>query len=268
MHAEILSCLSLIDRSIVFADFKYPEFALGLRSRNVVDLAAAEKIRNDCRMLKAEILHPAHVAYPSEFSLLEKPPLFMSLVGSAVWKERPCLSIVGSREPKVESLEWMDIHLAGFLKRHPKTVVVSGGARGIDRRAHLCSLRAELPTVVFLPSGIGNPYPNDIREFFEPVIESGGAIVSPFSPFQEVRKRSFEDRNRLIAAMGSALFVVEGRRRSGSLMTARLAIELGREVAVLPGFPGDRGSAGVLDLLCDGATPIRDEMDLSTFVSR
>jgi DNA processing protein len=258
---ELLSCLSLFDRTVEIEDFVRTEFAIESRSPEL--LQRAHETRERCHSLGSAILHPNHEAYPESFFHLESPPAFLNVIGSYPWLDHPCISIVGSREARPESIEWMDLHLSSLLRKHSKLTIVSGGARGIDRNAHLNSIRAGTPTVIFLPSGLGMPYPEDIREFFAPTIAAGGCVVSPFAPMQEIRRMSFEARNRLIAAMSSVLFVVEGRRKSGSLMTARLAIELGRTVCVLPGFPSDMKRAGVVDLLVNGAFAIRDDLDLS-----
>ncbi|MES2854300.1 MAG: DNA-processing protein DprA [Bdellovibrionota bacterium] len=265
MNPELLSILSLLDRTIAIEDFNHPEFSLSVRTSATIEFARETLARS--LDLGAEIIYPGHPDYPSSFFELEKPPLCLSVIGARPWKTHPCLSVVGSREPRRESLDWMDLHLSSLLERMPNLVLVSGGARGIDRKVHQISVRAGMPTVVFLPSGIGSPYPSDICEFFDPVISAGGAIISPFLPFQEVRRAFFEARNRLIASMGSTLFVVEARRRSGSIMTSRLAIEQGRPVGALPGFPGDIQRAGTIDLIADGAVLIRDEMDLVAMVS-
>jgi DNA processing protein len=162
----------------------------------------------------------------------------------------------------MEALSWMENHLSAFL-RTTSAVVVSGGARGIDQRAHRLAIRSGCPTVVFLPSGLARPYPDEWRTWKDDILAAGGAVLSHYPPFQEIRRFHFEERNRLIAAMGRILFVVEARRRSGSSMTARLAADLGRTVCVLPGHPADPRAGGTIDLLFDGAAPIRDATDLA-----
>jgi DNA processing protein len=156
----------------------------------------------------------------------------------------------------------MDLHLPILLERDPDLVVVSGGARGIDQKAHAMSLRSKSSTVAILPSGIGNPYPGEFRNWFDKIIDSGGAILSSLEPSAPVRKQYFESRNRLIVALAKLVFVVEARRKSGSIMTARLARELGRTVALLPAFPGEIKSDGCVDLLFDGGFPVRDADDV------
>ncbi len=210
-------------------------------------------------------LEPGHPRYPNCFLELEAPPKALQVIGSLdALEPSRCISIVGAREASRRALDWMDQHLGRYLEMSPDAIVVSGGARGIDQRAHLASVRKNRPTVVFLPAGLERIYPPDLREWIDPILRAGGAFVSPYPPTQEIRRSHFEGRNRLIAALGRLLFVVEARRRSGSLMTARLASELGRTIAVIPSFPSDVNAMGSLDLIVDGgAQIIRDAKDLA-----
>lgn len=217
--------------------------------------------------LRPLVIDRDHVSYPICFHALENPPERLHVLGSlAALDPERCVSVVGAREASRRALDWMDQFLPLYLDLRPEAVIVSGGARGVDQRAHAASVRKMRPTVIFLPSGLERMYPDDLRDWIEPVLRAGGAFVSPYEPTQEIRRCHFEGRNRLIAALGRMLFVVEARRKSGSLMTARLAAELGREIAVLPSFPSDGFASGSLDLIIDGgASVVRDAMDLAAF---
>ena len=215
-----------------------------------------------CAANGARILYPGHEDYPFDTSRLGYAPPFLSCLGGTPWKNARCISIVGSREPSRNALTWMETYLPEFI-RESRAVVVSGGARGIDQKAHALALRAGRPTVVFVPSGLGRMYPSEWSEWKNEVLGAGGSILSTYAPLQEIRRSHFEERNRLITVLGKLLFVVEARRRSGSLMTARMAREIDRTLCVLPAFPGDPRAAGTVDLLFEGALPIRDAHDLS-----
>lgn len=229
--------------------------------------AAASQIEGQCARLGADVLHPFHSDYPSALQHLAKPPVFLSRVADAApWRRRATISVFGSREPSQSALSWMDAHLPEFCSA-VDVCVASGGARGIDRRSHALAIANSRPTVMFLPSGLGAPYPADLREWFAGVRSGGGAVLSEFPPLQPVRRPNFERRNRMIAAIGNVAFAVEGRRQSGTMMTARMAADYGRTVCALPGSPMDPRSAGTLDLLRDGAVLIRDSADLSVLVS-
>lgn len=259
MSPKLLACLSLFDRRIRLEAFNDPSavaIQLDLESWRL-----ARNVESWCEQRGAKILYPGHPEYPAPFLFLEAPPLFLSVLGESPWVHRQCLSVVGSREPDRRVVEWMDVQLSRVLETG-SLVTVSGGARGVDQRAHAVSLRLGKPTVVFIPSGLARPYPSALDAWIPDILKCGGAIVSEFPPWEPMHKRNFEKRNRLIAGLGRVLFVAEAKRRSGSLMTARLARECSRTITVLPSFPGESCAAGTLDLLFDGAFPIRDAEDL------
>ncbi len=226
----------------------------------------AEQTVSWCRDHGAQILYPGHDDYPFTDGSLESPPRFLSYWGSPVWRHHPLLAVVGSRNPSRLAVDWLEIHLTRFAQK-TSSAIVSGGACGIDQKAHLIAVRLEKPTIVFLPSGLAKPYPKDWLKWKDDVVASGGALVSINSPFQEVRKFHFERRNRLIAALSSLVFVVEARRKSGSSMTARLAREMNRTICCLPGSPLDPRCAGTVDLLFEGGFPVRDAEDLEILFS-
>ncbi|QDK38308.1 DNA-processing protein DprA [Bdellovibrio sp. NC01] len=202
--------------------------------------------------------------YPSSCYLMADPPLILSFRGSPAWLLERSLSVVGSRDPSFESLRWMEKELSDFCEVE-KALIVSGGARGVDQKAHGIALRKSCPTVVILPSGLKDMYPNTLAQWIDPVLEAGGCFLSEYDHEQTMHKHLFHHRNRLIAAMGAATLLVEARRRSGTLITANQAVQLGRPVWVVPGHPQDPHFAGCLDLLSEGATMVRDAQDLSMF---
>lgn len=200
-------------------------------------------------------------SYPRSCYLMEDPPLTLTYWGVPSWQSGRSLAVVGSREPCFESTQWMEKEFSDFCER-AKPVVVSGGARGVDQKAHAIALRHHLRTVVVLPSGLNNLYPESLREWIEPVIANGGCFLSEYSFEQRMHKHLFHHRNRLIAALGCASLLIEARRRSGTLITAHQALQLGRPVWVVPGHPLDVHFGGSLDLLSEGAFLIRDAEDL------
>jgi DNA processing protein len=142
--------------------------------------------------------------------------------------------------------------LAGF-------VVVSGLARGIDAAGHRASLNTG--TVAVLAGGQDRIYPAEHTELAGEIIESG-AVVSEMPMGWEPRARDFPRRNRIIAGMALGVIVVEAAERSGSLITARLALEAGREVFAVPGSPIDPRAGGTNKLLKDGATLVTSAADI------
>lgn len=264
---ELLSCLSLFRSNIDLGHFELNHEQIDVLFANDSFLCKAREVHQWCIDNSIHIVYPCHRFYPNEFRRLAQPPLFLSVLGNIERLVQPSLSVVGSREPSSAALDWMELHLGQFLDLCPEVITVSGGARGVDQRTHSLSVRKNRPTIAFLPSGMQFPYPRDLVNWQEKILMTGGCFVSEFSPFLEVRKHHFEKRNRLIASLSRLLFVVEARRRSGTTLTARLARDLGTSVCVLPHFPSYAESAGSVDLLFDGAFPIRDANDLSILFS-
>lgn len=205
--------------------------------------------------------------YPESLAVQDRPPLILSYFGSPCWLKHSLLAVVGSRRPSPEALMWMEHEIPRLLDISEDLGVVSGGAMGVDQKAHSLSIRKKRPTLVFLPSGLSNIYPAALKNWVPSVIETDGAMISPFSPFSPMFKGHFHYRNRLIAALSCLVFVVQARRRSGTMITARSAFECDREIATLPFFPGQGGSQGNLDLIFDGAHIVRDHKDLAMILS-
>lgn len=201
--------------------------------------------------------------YPRAFYLMPSPPWCLTVKGHSPfpWTETQGLAVVGSREPRQESLIWLEQQLPLFLQSR-RVFTVSGGARGVDQRVHSLSLRYRTPTVVVLPSGIQEIYPTSLRTWEEEILASGGCFLSEYPIEATMQKFFFSDRNRLIAALASVVLIVEARERSGTLITAQMAADFGRPVLILPGHPTDPHYRGSLDLLAEGGNMVRDAEDL------
>lgn len=240
-----------------------PELSVVLEaSHQLLDSVAEQILRYKLESVQFVVYGEEH--YPSQCYLMADPPLVLSYWGSPAWLMERSLSVVGSREPSSESLRWMEKELSSFCES-TQPLIVSGGARGIDQKAHGVALRKSCPTVVVLPSGLGEMYPDSLKEWIRPILDGGGCFLSEYDFSQKMQRHLFHHRNRLIAALGAATLLVEAKRRSGTLITAQQAVQLGRPVWVVPGHPQDPHFAGCLDLLSEGATLIRDAQDLSMF---
>ncbi len=130
--------------------------------------------------------------------------------------------------------------------------MVSGGAKGIDAAAHRAALDYGLPTVAFMAGGIDRAYPLDNWSLFHEMVRAGGALVSELAPGTSPTRFRFLQRNRLIAAAASELFVVQAAYRSGSRNTANSARMLGREVFAVPGAWSDKASQGSNAMIQEG----------------
>jgi DNA processing protein len=219
-----------------------------------------------CERHNVKITRPGDNDYPRQFARQPYRPHFLFYWGHPVWNSsRPSISIVGSRQPSFAALEWMEQELTVFSKTE-KMTIVSGGARGVDQKAHQIALRQNVPTVALIPSGLMHVYPDSFAEWIEPIVRGGGAVVSQFLPSQTMQKGFFHARNRLIAALSSTTLVIEARRQSGTMITARAAKNLDRSLGVVPTFPNEAGLGGLDLLRDDGAFMIRDALDLSVLV--
>ncbi|MFA5891645.1 MAG: DNA-processing protein DprA [Actinomycetota bacterium] len=181
---------------------------------------------------------------------IEPVPETLWVLGRDLRALGPCVAIVGARSPTPYGLEVArglasDLASAGVC-------VVSGMARGIDAAAHEGALAARGATVAVLGSGVDVPYPAMNRPLYERIARNG-TIVSEFAPGTRARKFHFPRRNRIIAALASAVVVVQAARRSGALGTAGLALDAGREVLAVPGDVRSELSVGPHALLRDGA---------------
>jgi DNA processing protein len=170
----------------------------------------------------------------------------------------PAVAVVGTRQASPDGVE-----VARSLGRGlaaAGVTVVSGMALGVDSAAHEGALQAGGPTVAVLAGGADVAYPRSKRALHSRIREHG-AVLSEAPPGFVPRRWCFPARNRIIAGLASATVVVQAAIRSGSLITAELAIDLGRDVGAVPGSPLDWRSAGANALLRDGATVVRDAVD-------
>lgn len=216
------------------------------------------------KMLGVQLICYGDELFPESCYLMADPPLTLSYLGSSAWLNCRTLSVVGSREPCFESVQWMEQEFAPFCEIE-RPCVVSGGARGVDQKSHSVAMRKDTTTVVVMPSGLGNLYPESLKEWMAPILDRGGCFISEYSYEQRMHKHLFHHRNRLIAALGKATLLVEAKKRSGTLITAQQAVQLGRSVWVVPGHPRDPHFSGSLDLLAEGAQLVRDAQDLSMY---
>ena len=221
----------------------------------------AERDYRDCLQSNVQWLSAGEENFPSALAEASSGGVKAFFYkGCADVFQREGVSVVGSRRPAAVSLRWLEDYWIDFLKTK-QPVTISGGAIGIDQKAHACALQLKSPTIAFLPSGFKAIYPSGFASWCAPIVRSGGAVVSAFPLNMEMRKHHFHTRNRWIAQLGVFTLMVEGRSRSGSLMTARYALELGKKVGTLPQSPYAKAQ-GFMDVLDLGGQLVRDCKDL------
>lgn len=194
--------------------------------------------------------------YPEPLTRLADPPLLLFVAGAsfADWPQ-PNVVIVGSRRATPYGRSTA-IDLARELAG-AGAIVGSGLAMGVDAAAHEGALESGR-TWAAVGHGPDLIYPREHAYLRQQILEDGGSVVSEYPPGTEVQLYHFPARNRILAALADAVVVVEGARRSGALITADLALDLGVPVLAVPGRLGDRQAEAPLDLLRQGATPALD----------
>jgi DNA processing protein len=194
--------------------------------------------------------------------MIDDAPPLLAVNGNMNVFDRPLVAIVGSRNASAAGCKFAD-RLAHELG-DAGYGIVSGLARGIDAAAHRASLTSG--TIAVLAGGHERVYPADHVELLEKII-TAGAGVSEMPLTYEPRARDFPRRNRLISGAAFGVVVVEAAHRSGSLITARMAAEQGREVFAVPGSPLDPRAAGANDLIKQGATLVTEAADIINAVA-
>lgn len=172
------------------------------------------------------------------------------------------LTVVGSRRYSKYGQEVCDELIAG-LTNHP-IAIVSGLAIGIDTIAHKAALRNRLLTIAFPGSGLDRSviHPSSNKRLADEIVASGGALIAELEPEQPAGIHTFPRRNRLMAALADAVLIIEAGEKSGTLITARLALDYNKEVLVVPGSIFNPGSKGTNELIRQGATPITKPADI------
>ena len=219
--------------------------------------AEAEREMAAANKLGVDFVALGETAYPARLQMIDDAPPLIAVRGHTVVLTQPMVAVVGSRNASGAGLKFTqqiarELGEAGFA-------VTSGLARGIDAAAHHASLATG--TVAVLAGGHDHIYPPEHITLLEAILPSGAAISEmPFG--WEPRARDFPRRNRLISGLSLGVVIVEAAKRSGSLITARFALEQGREVFAVPGSPLDPRAEGTNGLIKQGATPVTETADI------
>lgn len=197
--------------------------------------------------------------YPEPLKNIYDPPPYLYVKGRMALQERTGVAVVGSRKASEYGLRVTDrisreLAFGGL-------VIVSGMARGIDARAHQAALAAKGQTIAVLGSGVDVIYPQENRGLYARIVEQG-AVVSEFPMGAEPNSYHFPARNRIISGLSAGVLVVEASPKSGSLITARLALEQGRDVFAIPGSVYAYKARGTHNLLKSGAKLVESATDI------
>ncbi|MBR4682997.1 MAG: DNA-processing protein DprA [Elusimicrobiaceae bacterium] len=219
--------------------------------------------------LGGHIYIPEDDEYPQSLRNCKEAPVAIYVLGHLPADERACVAVVGTRKITPYGRR-VTRKLAEELAQCGVTVV-SGLARGIDSEAHAACVRLKKPTIAVIGTGIGRCYPAENRSLEKALLEHGGAVVSELPFNSPPNAFHFPRRNRIIAALSQPVVVVEGEIKSGALITAKLALEMGKDVLAVPGPIDSPQSGGPNSLVKQGAgvvTAVADILDYIPQASR
>lgn len=226
-------------------------------------LAEAARVLEIGDAAGARALVPGAPGYPAPLLELDDPPPVLWAIGADETLTAPVVAIVGTRAASAYG-ERVARELSGALAR-AGACIASGMARGIDAAAHRAALGASGRTVAVLGTGVDIAYPSAHRALHAEIARRG-LLLSERAPGDRAGPGSFPSRNRIIAALADVVLVVEAGRKSGALITASAALELGRTVAAVPGAIDDPRSEGSNELLRDGAVVVVSAADIVALV--
>lgn len=200
--------------------------------------------------------------YPEVLKYLPKPPASFYWTGLSPQEflNRPRVAIVGSRKASFYGKQ-VTADFASQLAR-AGVVIISGLAFGIDSEAHRATLQAGGLTVAILPSSVQRPYPASHANLARQIVDNGGGLISEYAEADEIYKENFIARNRIVAALADILLITEAAKNSGSLHTARFALEQGKTVMAVPGNITSPTSEGCNNLIKSGAIPATEADDI------
>jgi len=220
----------------------------GKKAIQVASKAVAEDEMAVLNALDAHLIAWGEPAYPALLHHIEDAPPLISVMGHVHLLSKKAIAVVGARNASLNGKKFArqiaaDLGHGGFM-------VVSGLARGIDAEAHAGAL--DTGTLGVVAGGVDIVYPKENAELYE-ALKERGALISEIAPGTRPQARHFPRRNRIISGIARGVVVIEAGARSGSLITARMALEQGREVFAVPGSPGDPRSHGGNRLIRQGA---------------
>lgn len=210
--------------------------------------------------IQVHTIHPEH--YPGLLPHISRLPKQLEVAGVLPDSQQKFLCIIGARENSSYGKEVCERLIKG-LQGYP-VVIVSGLALGIDSIAHDMALKYNVKTIAFPGSGLALDvlYPSSHRTLGLKIVESGGALISPFQNRQRSTIWTFPFRNRLMAGISHATLIIEARKGSGTLLTAEYAAEFNRDILAVPGSIFSELSYGPHMLIKRGATPVTSSEDI------
>ncbi len=226
----------------------------------------AKKMLDECHKKSIRVVNRTHPLYPPSLLQISDPPICLYILSKLPDEELKALfssvmvAVVGSRNHSSYGREIT--HTIAYDLGKNRVTIVSGLALGIDAIAHMAALDAGGKTVAILGCGVDVVYPQENEHLYKRIIDTGSVILTEFAPGTRPIPGYFVARNRLVAGIGRAVVIVEGTAKSGSLITARIAADQGKDVYAVPGQVSSPLSEAPLLLIKQGARMVTEAGDI------
>lgn len=269
MEEKLLWLGFFLKEKNIFKVIKYFEEKMDIReilkvkgySENEIISLAKEELKK-AEKYSAKILFIKEKEFPENLKKISYPPIFLYTKGKFL-SEKKFIGVIGSRKPTSYGKE-VAYKFSRKLAEYG-VGIVSGFAKGIDSISHLGALEAGGYTVAILGCGLDIIYPAENRELYEKIIRGNGAIVSEFPFNARPRKENFPIRNRLISGLCEGILVIEAGERSGTLITAKWALNQGKEIFAVPGSVFSLQSKGTHYLIKEGANLVTSPEEILNY---
>ncbi len=257
LHAT--SGLGSIKLKALIDHFKDPKLAWEAQSKQVSKNLEPENYVQDLKKDGINWLTIFDKDYPKLLKEIYDPPIILYYRGEIKKEDQKAIAIVGTRS----ITDYGKIVTRQFAKDLVlnNLTIISGLARGVDTQAHLAAIESGGRTIAVLGGGLNKIYPHENKGLAERIIKHG-AVISEFLPNDDPKPGNFPARNRIISGLSRAVLVTEAAEKSGSLITAKLALEQGRDVFAIPGPITSELSKGPIDLIRAGAIPVTNTQEI------
>lgn len=263
-NKTFLDILAVNEPEQLFSQSHKSLTTLGLKTKSIEFIKSPDwgLIENDLTWLdqpKNEVLTILDPLYPPQLKQINNPPALLFVRGDKKLLSQPQIAIVGSRNPSTVGRQ-IAIDFAQSLAQHGY-IITSGLALGIDAASHQGALKAKGYTIAVAGTGLDRVYPARNKDLATKIANSG-VLISEFPPGTAAKANHFPRRNRIISGLCMGLLVVEAAKQSGSLITARMALEENREVFAIPGSIHNPLARGCNSLIKEGAKLVENTQDI------
>lgn len=253
---EAQTYFALLSESLGLTEEMLDLFLIYLNMTELALRRGAEAVRGDVERKGLSYISIYDEAYPALLREIVQPPLLLYYRGDLDCLKHKTLSIVGARKPSFDGIRACDGVIANLAACIKGLSIVSGLALGVDSLVHKASLKYGFSAISVLPGSVDAPTPSSNVYLAEQILDHGGLLLSEKAPGYRIKPYSYLERNRIISGISTKTLIVEAALKSGSLATARLALEQGRDVYAMPGSLSNPVAEGCNYLIAQGAYPL------------